>query len=84
MTTYKMKTPYNIDDFQLTIEEIIDRYSGKIRAVAISCLGKIDAKTGTVYLEDRCCFWIIYRLSILLEVSLIYLVQFIMMERLQQ
>ena len=45
----RLKTPDNLDGFMLVMDQIVSEYVDKIRGIAFSCPGKIDAKTGTIY-----------------------------------
>ena len=45
----KDSTPNNLEPFKELIVEILDSYHDKIRAVAVSCPGKIDSTNGIVY-----------------------------------
>lgn len=44
-----LKTPDNLDDFMIMIDQVIAKYVTAIRGIGFSCPGKIDTKTGTIY-----------------------------------
>lgn len=45
----KMETPMNLKNFKWTIHELVSTFPKLIKGVAISCPGKVNSKTGTVY-----------------------------------
>jgi len=45
----KEETPKNIEEFKSCLTGILDQYKGQVKAVAVSCPGKIDSKEGVVY-----------------------------------
>ncbi|MBR2541882.1 ROK family protein [Lactococcus carnosus] len=47
--SHKVKTPNNLADLTVIIENLIADMGSNIRGVAISCPGRIDDLTGTVY-----------------------------------
>ncbi|MCJ1995667.1 ROK family protein [Lactococcus piscium] len=47
--SHKVKTPNNLADLTVIIENLITDMGSDIRGVAISCPGRIDDLTGTVY-----------------------------------
>ena len=47
--SHKVKTPNNLADLTVIIENLIADMGSNIKGVAISCPGRIDALTGTVY-----------------------------------
>lgn len=44
------RTPKDLEGFKEVLSEIITEYKDDIRAVVLSCPGKIDSVTGTIYL----------------------------------
>lgn len=45
----KVKTPKSLDELFLLIDEIWATYKDKVNGIAISCPGRVDTNTGTVY-----------------------------------
>lgn len=45
----KEETPRTIEEFKTCLTGILDQYKGQVKAVAVSCPGKIDSKEGIVY-----------------------------------
>lgn len=45
----KVPTPSHLSEFLVTIKEIIDAYMPDVRAVCVSCPGKIETQSGTIH-----------------------------------
>ncbi|MHC5374178.1 ROK family protein [Enterococcus sp. LJL120] len=45
----KVPTPTTLDDLEAVLAQLVEPVSQEVRGVGISCPGKVDIKTGTVY-----------------------------------
>lgn len=63
----KEATPNNLENFKSCLLDILDQYKGQIKAVAVSCPGKIDSKEGVVYYGGALLFLHEFRLQEFIE-----------------
>ncbi|WP_265458309.1 ROK family protein [Enterococcus sp. HY326] len=45
----KFKTPYNLEDLLIAIQEVVTPLQESIKGVGISCPGRVDPETGIIY-----------------------------------